>query len=143
MRRGGKSLASLANLRVEYSRLVLENVEIGAGKTTFPDRRKESILVHGVPATDVDDHALLRQAANEPRIEEIIRAGVGGKREDKPVGAPKQWAERFFLSDVGCRTSLMEVLWRENPVSRDSEALDAKWFEARGDRASDTPKAGD
>lgn len=69
---------------------MLEDVEIGAGKPSFLDCCKERLLVNGVPATDIDDHALLRQAANEPRIEEIIRAGVGGKREDKPVGTAEQ-----------------------------------------------------
>ena len=36
-----------------------------------------NILVHGIPAADIDDHALLRQAADKPRVEEVVCPGVG------------------------------------------------------------------
>ena len=37
----------------------------------------------------------------------------------------------------------MKVFQSEDPVPRNSKAFDAKWFEARGDRAADAPEAGD
>ena len=56
---------------------MLEDVEIGAGKPAFLDCREKSILVYGIPASDIDDHALLRQSANEPRVEKVVCPGVG------------------------------------------------------------------
>ena len=88
--RRSEPLAARADPWVEGGRLVLEDVEIRASETAFPDRREKRLLVHRVAAPDVDDDALLRKASDKPRIEKIIRAGVGGKREDKPVGAAKK-----------------------------------------------------
>ena len=45
---------------------------------------------------DIDDNALLREAADKPRVEEVVGPRVGRQREDKPVGAPKKWAGDFF-----------------------------------------------
>ena len=107
---------------------MLEDVKIGACEPSFLDCREKRLLVHRVAAPDVDDDALLRKASDKPRIEKIIRAGVGGKREDKPVGTPEERPR---------------IPQRQISVAGDSMALDAERLEPRGDRAADAPEAGD
>ena len=64
---------------------MLKDVEIGAGKPSFLDRREKRILVHGVPTADIDDNALLRQAANEPRVEEVVGIRIRWQCKYEPV----------------------------------------------------------
>ena len=75
--RRGKPLAARADFWVEGSRLLLVDVEIGAGEPPFLDCRKKCILIHGVPAADVDDNAFLRQAADKPSVKKVVGSGVG------------------------------------------------------------------
>ena len=94
--RRGKSLTPRTDPRIEGRRFVLEDIEIGAGEPTFLNRREKSSLVYGVPATDVDDHALFRQTADKPRVEKVVCIRIRWQRNYEPVGAAKKRARNFF-----------------------------------------------